>query len=57
MIRTDQILKTVAMIQDENLDLRAVTLGINLLDCRHHDIDTLCRRVVNKIERLAGALV
>jgi uncharacterized protein (UPF0210 family) len=57
MIRSDQILQTVAMIQDENLDVRTTTLGINLLDCRHHDLDELCRRVVAKIVKHAGPLV
>ena len=28
MIRSDQILNTVEMVQKENLDVRAVTLGI-----------------------------
>ncbi len=57
MIRSDQILNTVAMIQHENLDVRAVTLGINLLDCRHQDLRIFCRRIVNKIETVAGSLV
>jgi uncharacterized protein (UPF0210 family) len=57
MIRSDQILKTVAMIQHENLDVRTITMGINLLDCRHPDVDVMCRRIVTKIERHAGALV
>lgn len=57
MIRSDQILNTVAMIQHENLDVRAVTLGINLMDCRHQDLRILCRRIVNKIETVAGNLV
>lgn len=57
MIRSDQILKTVAMIQQENLDVRTITLGINLMDCRHHDIDVVCERVVAKIRDLAGPLV
>jgi len=57
MIRSDQILKTVSMIQNENLDVRTVTLGINLMDCRHEDVRTLCRRIVHKIETIAGNLV
>jgi uncharacterized protein (UPF0210 family) len=32
-------------------------MGINLLDCRHPDIDIMCRRIVTKIERHAGELV
>jgi uncharacterized protein (UPF0210 family) len=57
MIRSDQILNTVSMIQNENLDVRTITMGINLLDCRHSDIDVCCRKIVTKIERYAGALV
>ena len=57
MIRSDQILKTVGMIQNENLDVRTITMGINLLDCRHPDIDVLCRSIVTKIEECAGSLV
>ena len=30
MLRSDQILATVEMIQKENLDVRTVTMGINL---------------------------
>jgi uncharacterized protein (UPF0210 family) len=57
MIRSDQILKTVGMIQHENLDVRTITMGINLLDCRHPTIDVCCRKIVAKIERCAGTLV
>jgi len=57
MFQTDQILHTVSMIQKENLDVRTVTMGINLMDCRHSNIDTMCQKVVCKIERLAGNLV
>jgi uncharacterized protein (UPF0210 family) len=57
MIRSDQILNTVSMIQNENLDVRTITMGINLLDCRHSDIDVCCRKIVTKIEKYAGALV
>ena len=39
MIRSDQILKTVEMIQKENLDVRTVTMGISLLDCRADTAD------------------
>ena len=37
--------------------MRTVTMGINLMDCRHQDVDVMCRRVVNKIEQHAGRLV
>jgi len=57
VIRSDQILNTVSMIQNDNLDVRTVTMGINLLDCRDNDIDVCCRKIVTKIEKYAGALV
>ncbi len=57
MIRSDQILNTVSMIQKENLDVRAVTLGINLLDCHSADVDETCARIRAKIKRYAADLV
>ena len=57
MIRSDQILNTVEMVQKENLDVRAVTLGIDLLDCRSESVADTCRRVQEKIVRYASKLV
>lgn len=57
MIRPDQILKTVEMIQKENLDVRAVTMGISLLDCRSADAESTARNMEEKIKRLAGNFV
>ncbi len=57
MIRSDQILKTVEMIQKENLDVRAVTMGICLLDCRTGDAETTAQKIGDKIKLLAGDFV
>ena len=57
MINTHEILETIKMIQDENLDIRTVTLGISLLDCMDSDIDTACQKVYEKIVRTAKNLV
>ena len=57
MIRSDQILKTVEMIQKENLDVRAVTMGISLLDCRTGEAATTAQNIEDKIKRLAGDFV
>ncbi len=57
MIRSDQILNTVDMIQKENLDVRAVTMGINLLDCASDNATDTCRKVRAKISRTAANLV
>ncbi len=57
MLNTKDILETISMIQDENLDIRTVTMGISLLDCIDSDIDSACRKVYEKITRYAKDLV
>ncbi len=57
MINKHEILETITMIQDENLDIRTVTLGISLLDCIDSDIDVACEKVYNKIVNTAKNLV
>lgn len=57
MLRSDQILSTVEMIQKENLDVRTVTMGINLLDCRGTSVETTCKNIEEKIGALAGNFV
>ena len=57
MINTHEILETITMIQDENLDIRTVTMGISLLDCMDADIDKACDKVYNKIVTTAKNLV
>ena len=49
MLETKDILETITMIQDENLDIRTVTMGISLLDCIDSDIDAACKKVYEKI--------
>ena len=57
MLRSDQILATVEMIQKENLDVRTVTMGINLLDCRCSNIEETCDKIERKIIGYAGDFV
>lgn len=57
MLNTKDILETIAMIQEEHLDIRTITMGISLLDCCDSDIDTVCRRVYDKITTRAAHLV
>lgn len=57
MLRSDQILATVEMIQKENLDVRTVTMGINLLDCRAPDVGQTCRNIEARISEKAGEFV
>lgn len=57
MINTKDILETINMIQEENLDIRTITMGISLLDCSDSDIDKACQRIYDKICRKAEKLV
>ena len=57
MLNTKDILETIHMIQDENLDIRTITMGISLLDCADSDIDRMCDKIYDKICRYAGNLV
>ena len=57
MLNTQDILETIHMIQDENLDIRTITMGISLLDCADSDIDKACDKIYDKICRYAGNLV
>ncbi|WP_343252272.1 PFL family protein [Ligaoa zhengdingensis] len=57
MINTNDILETIRMIQDENLDIRTITMGISLLDCCDSDIHKSCDKIYEKITRRAQKLV
>ena len=57
MINLFEVAETNKMIEQENLDVRTITLGISLLDCMDHDIDVLCSNIYNKITSLAKDLV
>ena len=55
---TDQeILETVRMIELETLDIRTITLGINLLDCADPDVESACEKAYAKIVHHARDLV
>ena len=53
MLNSNDILETIKMIQEENLDIRTITMGISLLDCIDSDIDKSCTKVYDKMMRLA----
>ncbi len=57
MINTNDILETINMIKDENLDIRTITMGISLYDCAGDDINAVCDRIYDKITRSAEKLV
>ncbi len=54
---SNNILETIRMIEEENLDIRTITMGINLLDCADADIDKSCEKIYRKITKKAKNLV
>ncbi|MFI3272273.1 MAG: PFL family protein [Pseudomonadota bacterium] len=57
MLTEREILSTLNMLRNEHLDVRTVTLGINLFDCASHDFDMFAYKVRAKIHKYASQLV
>ncbi len=57
MLNTGDILETIKMVDDQNLDVRTITLSLSLLDCADSDGKAAERKVYEKIMRRAGNLV
>ena len=57
MINMFEVNETNKMIEQENLDVRTITLGISLLDCIDSDLEKVNQKVYNKITGLAKNLV
>ena len=57
MINLNEVEQTNRMIEQENLDVRTITLGISLLDCISNRLDELNENIYKKITRVAKDLV
>ena len=57
MLNNNEIIETLKMINEENLDVRTVTMGISLRDCCHSDPEIACRKIYDKITKYAQNLV
>ncbi|MBO5615914.1 MAG: PFL family protein [Prevotella sp.] len=57
MINISEVLETNKMIEQENLDVRTITMGISLLDCADKSLDVTCEKIYSKITSLARNLV
>ena len=57
MMNTGDILETIEMFTQDNLDVRTVTMGISLLDCIDPDPKKACEKIYNKITTRAARLV
>ncbi|MBQ3925501.1 MAG: PFL family protein [Bacteroidaceae bacterium] len=57
MINLQEVIETNKMIEQENLDVRTITMGISLLDCADKDLTVTCEKIYTKITTLARDLV
>jgi hypothetical protein len=57
LLTSKEIHETIRMIEEEHLDIRTVTLGINLLDAPSKNLEALCRFVYDRIYDRARRLV
>ena len=57
MITASEVLETKRMVEQDNLDVRTITMGISLLDCVSSDLKETCDKIYNKITTLAKDLV
>ena len=57
MINIFEVTETNKMVEKENLDVRTITMGINLLDCASENLDEVNEKIYKKITTLAKDLV
>jgi len=57
MLDIHEVIETNKMIEQENLDVRTITLGISLMDCADPDLDEVNRKIYEKITTIAKDLV
>lgn len=57
MINISEVLETNRWILAENLDVRTITMGVSLLDCASSDLTETCKKIKEKLLRLAKDLV
>jgi uncharacterized protein (UPF0210 family) len=57
MLTEREIISTLEMLENEHLDVRTVTLGISLIDCAGHNLETLKNNIYRRITQTAKKLV
>ena len=57
MININEVIETNKMIEQENFDVRTITMGISLMDCVTDTVETLCKNIYDKITNTAKDLV
>ena len=57
LMNSSEIIQTIRMIDQQHLDVRTVTMGVNLLDCADSDIVCCGEKIYEKLCRTAERLV
>jgi uncharacterized protein (UPF0210 family) len=57
MLTDREVAATLEMLKNEHLDVRAITMGLSLMDCVSDDLSRLCAKILDKISRHAESLV
>ena len=57
LLNSDEILQTIRMISEQHLDVRTITMGINLNDCADPDLSRAAVKIYDKICLKAEKLV
>lgn len=57
MFNVNDVLETISMIAQENLDIRTITMGISLRDCASDSAKIACQKIYDKICRYSQNLV
>jgi uncharacterized protein (UPF0210 family) len=52
-----EVSETLAMVSQQHLDIRTITLGLSIRNCTHEDIDVCARRVYDRLCHAAQNLV
>ena len=56
-ITPEEVAETRAMVSQQNLDLRTITMGISLFGCTDENMDRMCVKVYDRITHTAEHLV
>jgi uncharacterized protein (UPF0210 family) len=57
MLTDREVTATIEMLKNEHLDVRAITLGLSLMDCASDDLGRLTAKILDKISSHAEHLV
>ncbi len=56
-ITPEEIAETLAMVSKQHLDIRTITLGLNLRGCTHEDVKVIAQKVYDRMTSAAENLV